>query len=120
MTRKRCSLNWRLTLLKKNRPEIVLKGIPAAPGISIGSAFLMDQQDFVVPERVIFDEEIPVEIARFEEAVSRTKQEIQVIKEKISAQVGSMDAQIFDAHLLVLEDCMLIDEVKKQIFKSNF
>ncbi len=102
-------------MLKKNRPEVVLKGIPAAPGISIGPAFLMDQQDFIVPERDILQEEVAVEIARFEEAVSHTKQEIQTIKEKIALQVGSMDAQIFDAHLLVLEDCMLIDEVKKQI-----
>lgn len=105
---------------KKIRPEIVIKGIPAAPGIAIGSAFLMDQQDFVVPERLIFDNEIPVEIARFEEAVARTKEEIQLIKEKISAQVGSMDAQIFDAHLLVLEDCMLIDEVRKHIKDEKY
>ena len=105
---------------KKNRPEIVIKGIPAAPGIAIGSAFLMDQQDFVVPERLIFDDEIPVEIARFEEAVAHTKDEIQAIKEKISIQVGSMDAQIFDAHLLVLEDCMLIDEVKKHIKDEKY
>jgi phosphotransferase system enzyme I (PtsI) len=107
-------------LQKKNRPEIVIKGIPAAPGIAIGSAFLMDQQDFIVPERLIFDDEIPVEIARFEEAVAHTKEEIQLIKEKISAQVGSMDAQIFDAHLLVLEDCMLIDEVKKHIKAEKY
>ncbi len=96
-------------MLKKIRSETVLKGIPAAPGVAIGPAFLMDQQDYIVPERVISDEEIPVEVARFEEAVHHTKTEIQSIKEKIAAQVGSMDAQIFDAHLLVLEDCMLID-----------
>ncbi len=100
---------------KKIRSETVLKGIPAAPGVAIGPAFLMDQQDYIVPERVISDEEIPVEVARFEEAVNHTKTEIQFIKDKITAQVGSMDAQIFDAHLLVLEDCMLIDEVKKHI-----
>jgi len=63
-------------LQKKNRPEIVIKGIPAAPGIAIGSAFLMDQQDFIVPDRLIFDDEILVEIARFEEAVAHTKAEI--------------------------------------------
>ncbi len=107
-------------MLKKIRSETVLKGIPAAPGVAIGPAFLMDQQDYIVPERVISDEEIPVEVARFEEAVHHTKTEIQSIKEKIAAQVGSMDAQIFDAHLLVLEDCMLIDEVKKHIRSDKY
>ena len=105
---------------KKIKDEIVLKGIAAAPGIAIGSAFLLDQQDFVVPERGIVEDEVMVEIARFEEAVYNTKREIQNVKDKISAQVGGSDAQIFDAHLLVLEDCMLIEEVKKRISKDRF
>ncbi len=100
---------------KKIDKEIVLKGIPAAPGIAMGQAFLLDQQDFIVTERQILPEEVTIEIARFEEAVSHTKYEIQGVKDKIIAQVGGLDAQIFDAHLLVLEDCMLIDEVKKRI-----
>lgn len=105
---------------KSFKQEVVLKGIAAAPGIAVGSAFLMDQQDFIVQERAIFDEEIPVEIARFEEAVSHTKAEILEIKDKIAKEVGSKDAQIFDAHLLVLEDCMLIEEVKKRIRSGKF
>lgn len=100
---------------KKIDQEIVLKGIPAAPGIAMGYAFLLDQQDFIVSDRMILPEEVPIEIAKFEEAVSHTKVEIQQVKDKIVAQVGGVDAQIFDAHLLVLEDCMLIDEVKKRI-----
>jgi phosphotransferase system enzyme I (PtsI) len=102
-------------LQKKTVKEIVLKGIAASPGIAMGHAFLLDQQDFIVSERSVLPEEIQIEIARFEEAVNNTRTEIQSVKEKISAQVGGADAQIFDAHLLVLEDCMLIDEVKKRI-----
>ncbi|MBF0485703.1 MAG: phosphoenolpyruvate--protein phosphotransferase [Candidatus Omnitrophica bacterium] len=108
-------------MAKKNtREEIVLKGIAAAPGIAAGQAFLMDQPDFIVPERSILDEEVPVEIARFEEAVSHTKSEILTIRDKISKEAGTKDAQIFDAHLLVLEDCMLIDEVIKRIKTWKF
>lgn len=105
---------------KKINEEIVLKGIPAAPGITMGQAFLLDQQDFIVSEREILPEEVVIEIARFEEAVDHTRTEIQDIKDKIAKQVGSKDAQIFDAHLLVLEDCMLIDEVKKRIKSEKF
>ncbi len=75
----------------------------------------MDQQDFIVPERAISDEEVVVEIARFEEAIGHTKEEILSIKEKITSQGGGKDAQIFDAHLLVLEDVMLLDDVEKHI-----
>ncbi|MBF0387741.1 MAG: phosphoenolpyruvate--protein phosphotransferase [Candidatus Omnitrophica bacterium] len=104
---------------KKSNKEIVLKGIAAAPGIAMGHAFLMDQQDFIVTERLVLAEEVQIEVARFEEAVLNTKIEIQLVKEKIAAKVGGPDAQIFDAHLLVLEDAMLIDEVKKRILSEK-
>jgi phosphotransferase system enzyme I (PtsI) len=77
--------------------------------------FLLDQQDFIVPERFVSDGEDLIEVARFEEAVANTKREILDVRDKIVQHVGGTDAQIFDAHLLVLEDCMLIDEVKKMI-----
>jgi phosphotransferase system enzyme I (PtsI) len=100
--------------------EIVLKGIPAAPGISCGPAFILDKQDFVVPPRAILDQEIPVEIARFEEALVQTRQEIMNLREKINQQMGEQHAQIFDAHLLVLEDRTLIDDVMKGIKEEKF
>ena len=99
--------------------EIVLKGIPAAPGIASGHAFILDKQDFTVPMRAVMEQEIPIEIARFEEALLKTKQEIQSVQKKISEEMGGQHAQIFDAHLLVLEDSMLIEEVVKRIKKEK-
>ncbi|NLE64515.1 MAG: phosphoenolpyruvate--protein phosphotransferase, partial [Elusimicrobia bacterium] len=104
---------------KKSDPEIVIKGIPAAPGVAMGPAFLLDQQDFIVPHRSITSQEVAVEVARFEEAITHTKAEIADIKDKIMGHVGGPDAQIFDAHLLVLEDVMLIDEVRKSIARDK-
>ena len=95
--------------------EIVLKGIPAAPGISIGSAYIIDKQDFNVPPRAIMDKEVVIEIARFEEALIKTREEISILKKKISDELGDQHAQIFDAHLLFLEDRMLIEDVIKRI-----
>jgi len=95
--------------------EIVLKGIPAAPGIAIGSAFIIDKQEFIVPPRSILENEIPIEIARFEEALIKTREEIAALQKKINQEMGTQSGQIFDAHLLVLEDRMLIEEVIKRI-----
>lgn len=95
--------------------EIVLKGIPAAPGIASGSAFILDKQEFIVPPRAIMEKEIPIEIARFEEALIKTRGEISSIQKKISAEMQGQHAQIFDAHLLVLEDRSLVEEVVKRI-----
>src|SRR3989338_3284013 len=95
--------------------EIVLKGIPAAPGIAMGSAFIMDKQEFIIPPRAIMEKEIPIEIARFEEALIKTREEILTLQKKISGEMMGQQAKIFDAHLLVLEDRMLVEEVLKGI-----
>ncbi len=95
--------------------EMTLKGIPAAPGIAFGSAFILDKQDFVIAPRAIMEQEVPIEIARFEEALIKTREEILSIKKKISSTIEHEHAQLFDAHLLVLEDRTLVEEVIKRI-----
>lgn len=95
--------------------EIILKGIPAAAGIALGPAFILDKQEFIVPPRAIMEKEIPIEIARFEEALIKTREEILDIQKKMSTDFQGIHAQIFDAHLLVLEDRTLIEEVIKRI-----
>jgi len=91
--------------------EIVLKGIPAASGIAYGPAFILDKGEFIVPKRYISASEIDSEIARFEEAIHNAQKEIHGLKAKITQYMGLPHAQIFDAHLLVLEDVVLLDQV---------
>lgn len=95
--------------------EIILKGVSAAPGIAYGRAFILDKQDFVVPPRAILENEVPIEIARFEESLQQTRQEILEIQRQVSGELEGRHAKIFDAHLLVLEDRTLVDEVVKRI-----
>ncbi len=97
----------------------MLKGIPAAPGIAIGKAFLFDSTEFVVPQTKILDKDVPKEIARFEEALIKTRSEILEIQKKISKEMGSQHAEIFNAHLLVLEDRMLIEEIIERLKKER-
>jgi phosphotransferase system enzyme I (PtsI) len=91
--------------------EIVLKGIPAAPGIAYGQSFILDKGEFIVPKRSISLSEIDSEIARFEEAVNNAQREIHHLKAKIMQDMGQAHAQIFDAHLLVLQDTTLLNGV---------
>jgi phosphotransferase system enzyme I (PtsI) len=100
--------------------EIVLKGVPAAPGIAYGPAFILDKGEFIVPKRSISSSEINSEIARFEEAVNNARREIHLLKNKITQDMGEGHAQIFDAHLLVLQDMALISGVTTGIAESKF
>ena len=95
--------------------ELILKGVAAAPGIAAGFAFILGKQDFIVPPRAIMEKEIPIEIARFEEALIKTREEILTIQKKMTVDFNGLHAQIFDAHILVLEDRTFIEEVIKRI-----
>lgn len=94
-----------------SKEEKIIKGIPASPGISMGRAFLLDSEEPTVHKRQIAEEELPREITRFEEALIQTRKELLDIQKKIAEEMSSEHAEIFNAHLLVLEDKMLLEEV---------
>lgn len=97
---------------------IKLKGIAAASGISIGRAFRIGREEFIIPRQPIRQEEIPVQIQLFEEALIQTRKEIIELQKRIAVEMGQDQAEIFDAHLLVLEDRMLIEEVISRLKKE--
>ena len=101
------------------RLSFKLKGIPAAPGLIIGKAFCLGSEDLQVVKRTISESQIPKEVTRFEEALIKTRKEILDIQKKISKEMGVRHAQIFDAHLLVLEDRTLIEGVISRLKKER-
>src|SRR5438067_12520650 len=86
-------------------------GIGVSPGIARGTVFVYRTDDEEAPVRRITEAEIPNEIARFETALIATRAQILEMQERIAEAIGAKDAGIFDAHLLVVEDRTLIDEV---------
>src|SRR5439155_26955885 len=68
-----------------------------------------------VPHHEISEAEVTQEIQRFEQALVKTRGEIQEVQRKVGEKMGAKDARIFDAHLLVLDDPTLIDEVTRAI-----
>jgi phosphoenolpyruvate-protein phosphotransferase (PTS system enzyme I) len=89
-----------------------IKGIPVSPGVAIGKAFVLHSEtSFNIPPHPIKDDEVWKEIARFEDALTRTRAEILGIRKKISNQIGRESSDIFNAHLMILEDRTLIEDV---------
>lgn len=101
------------------KKQILLKGIPAAPGLVIGKAFCLGSEDMKVEKRVIPESQVSKEIVRFEESLIKTRQELIDLQKKISHEMGVRHAQIFNAHLLVLEDRTLIEEVISRLKKEK-
>ncbi|MDD5173417.1 MAG: phosphoenolpyruvate--protein phosphotransferase [Candidatus Omnitrophota bacterium] len=97
----------------------MLRGIPAAPGIVIGKALLLDREQYVIPKRSLKDDQVTGEIKHFKDALIQTKQEVMEIKKRISEELSAEHGQIFSAHLLVIEDSMLIEEVISKIKRDK-
>jgi phosphoenolpyruvate-protein phosphotransferase (PTS system enzyme I) len=88
-------------------------GIPASSGIAIGKVFVLDHHAPVIEKRVI--ENILEEIARLEDAVSKSKQDLEKIKEQTARNLGEEHASIFAAHLLILDDPEFIGAIQTKI-----
>lgn len=90
----------------------ILKGIPVSPGVITGPAFVLHSEvSFNIPAVEIQNEDVWKEIARFEDALTRTRAEVLGIRKKISNQIGRENSDIFNAHLMILEDRTLIEDV---------
>ena len=95
--------------------EVIFEGVAVAPGIAEGKVLIHFQEEEIIPFRDLKDDELDAEVARFEAALLATRAELIVLQERLSDSASANDAGIFDAHLLVLEDPSLIDEVIKGI-----
>ena len=99
--------------------ETILYGIPASPGVSHGQVFRFLHRDVEVLSYDVQEDDQDAEIARFEEALMETKDQISKIRDDVGRNLGEDEAAIFDAHILVLEDKALIDDVVSEVRTSG-
>ncbi|XHR27714.1 MAG: phosphoenolpyruvate--protein phosphotransferase [Chthoniobacteraceae bacterium] len=104
----------------QQRVERRFHGVGVSPGIARGTVFVLRPEDEEAPSRRIEDWEVPGEVARFEAALLRTREQIVEMQNRIAGAIGAKDASIFDAHLLVVEDRTLIDEVLRTLDRDQY
>lgn len=90
-----------------------LKGISASNGYAIGRAYELVEPDLSFETLTISQPE--AEIRRFDQALQKAKNELQLIRDKVAKEQDEENAKIFDAHLLVLEDPELVGAIENQI-----
>lgn len=92
---------------------MAFKGTGASPGIALGKALVVEHKELVIEKRTITD--VDAEIAKLREAVQVSKTELEKVKEKAAKELGEAEAEIFGAHLLVLEDPELTGAAEAKI-----
>ncbi|MBG7607649.1 MAG: phosphoenolpyruvate--protein phosphotransferase [Verrucomicrobia bacterium] len=95
--------------------EITYTGIPASPGIAFGPIHVI-ARGFSAPEvYAIPEEDIAEEQERFTNAVDVTKKQLIDLQERLESLSGNKESEIFEAHVLLLEDQMLLGKVETAI-----
>lgn len=95
--------------------EIALQGIGVTSGVATGPVFLLAAEDDRIVERQIAPDEVYREIAKFEEALIATRRQLRDVQRQVNEAMGQESASIFDAHLLVVDDRALVEDVIRGI-----
>ncbi|MEJ8554922.1 phosphoenolpyruvate--protein phosphotransferase [Tepidibacter sp. Z1-5] len=91
----------------------MIKGTNASPGIALGKALVLEHNEIVIEKKTI--ENIEIENKKLTDAITKSKEELTKVKEKALAELGPEKAEIFEAHLLVLEDPELVESTLNKI-----
>lgn len=94
-----------------------IKGIGASAGIAVAKAFVMETPSFDIPSHKI--EDVAAEKARFHDAIAQSKTELEAIREHTLRELGPDKAEIFSAHLLIVEDPEIVSQVNDKIESEN-
>jgi len=107
-------------MAKKARSEKVYQGIGVSPGVARGKLLVHGIAEEAVPQYDITEELIPQEIARFEEALYATRQQLHALQQRIATGIGSgVPSNILDVHISITEDPALIDPVITRLHQER-
>jgi phosphotransferase system enzyme I (PtsI) len=98
-----------------HKGEKTFQGIPVSTGVCRGKIVLLGRARPAIAQRQLADGDVAEEINRLEKALAQTRQQVLGIQRKVSEAMGAQEGSIFEAHLLVLEDRTLLDEVIRVI-----
>ncbi|MDX6714275.1 MAG: multiphosphoryl transfer protein [Baekduia sp.] len=94
----------------------VLQGVPAGAGIAIGPARPLRAQDPSSPAAADEPTGDPTaEQERLDAALASAREDVVAARARIAERAGESEAAIFDAHLLLLEDRVLLDPAQASV-----
>ena len=90
-----------------------MKGIGTSPGIALGNVLVYKEPKIVIEKKQVSNTD--EEIKRLDRAVEIAIKQIEQIYEKTLKNVGEKEAEIFNAHRMMIEDPEFIGDVKETI-----
>ena len=81
-----------------------MKGIPASPGLVVGSAYLYRRRSFLPDQSRIPRERVEREIERFRSGRGRASEQLEKLRQRTAERLGEAKAEIFEGHVEILND----------------
>ncbi|GIX02643.1 MAG: phosphoenolpyruvate-protein phosphotransferase [Thermogutta sp.] len=97
-----------------------LQGIAVSPGIAIGKAVVIGQDSFSIPREYVEADAVEQEVARFREALQVAAREIENNRDLVTRELGPKSGAIFQAHLEILEDPKIREDVESLIRNRQY
>lgn len=85
------------------------QGIPVSGGIAIGTVHLIERHPMELEPYRLTQEQVDGEVERFLRAVEMTADEISALRKRVAESIDERQASIFDAHLAMLSDPLIVD-----------
>ena len=95
----------------KSKEKKFFAASPFPRAFAAGKILVLHRARHVIVRRELSESEIGPEVKRFEQSLVRTRQQITEVQRRVADSMSATEADIFDAHLLMLEDRVLIEEV---------
>ena len=97
-----------------------LQGIAVSSGVTIGEALVLDSEGFRIPRRFVARSAVDTELQRLANAIAESTAEIKKNRDAVRGELGEQYAAIFDAHLAMLHDQRLQEELTSAVRDRNW
>ncbi len=84
--------------------RFVIAGTPAARGMTLGRARLVQPSQFAIDERPLLEAEIEAEVARLRDALAHAREELRALRAKLRGALAREVGEFIDTHSMILED----------------
>lgn len=98
---------------------VIIKGIAASPGIAIGKAYVLEDEEIVVNRVEIPRDQLRSEVNRFKTAYKNTHRDLDAAEQKVLKVLGKQHAKLIDAHRLILKDSLITHDVPQRIMREG-
>ena len=98
----------------------ILQGIPVSPGVVIGEALVIGNEGFRIPHRFVARDAVEEELRRLRQAFDVVEDEIDENRRNVTSELGEQYGAIFAAHLQIVQDARLRDEIETLISQRQY